>query len=122
LECRRVLFRSWSGEEWGLVEEELVVEEGAVDLSRLLPSAPVLDTHNRRTMDDQVGVTETAKVQGRELVVESRIFKGDDRADKIWNKIEQGARNLSVGYFVHQYEVTKTPGKLPLYRAVKWEP
>ena len=31
-------------------------------------------------------------------------------------------RNVSVGYRVHRYEVIRSDGAVPLYRAVDWEP
>lgn len=113
---------TWSWDD-GEIEEELSLDPAHVRLGRLKAGAPILDSHRRGSLDDQVGVTEDAGLSQGEGWAVGRFATGDDRANRVWNKVKQGiAKNLSVGYKVHRYEITKTPGQRPLYRAVDWEP
>lgn len=103
-------------------EEELSLDEGAVDLSRLEGGAPLLNAHNAWDLAGQIGVVERAwiaKGEGRAIV----RFSARDEVTPIWNDVKAGiVRNVSVGYAVRKYEIIKEEGKLDLYRAVDWMP
>ncbi|HWK52664.1 MAG TPA: prohead protease/major capsid protein fusion protein, partial [Steroidobacter sp.] len=70
-----------------------------------------------------VGVVERAwitKGEGRALV----RFSDRDEVQDVVRDVQSGVlRNISVGYTVHRYEVTKEAGsQIDTYRAVDWEP
>ena len=106
-------------------DEELVVASGAVRLGRLNSgTAPVLDTHGDMTLDSVKGV-----VIGGSTRIESGFgyaslkIDGGAENESILRKIRDGIiRNVSVGYRVHRFEVMRSDGAVPLYRAVDWEP
>jgi hypothetical protein len=123
----RVKRREWL--DWDAYQdywEELSLDPAHVRMGRLTSgSAPVLNAHNRWSLEDQIGVVENATLgrgEGRALLRFSQredvkpIFQ--DIADKI-------VRNVSVGYAV--YKVEKLPPDersegLPIRRAIDWEP
>lgn len=108
----------WEGRYY---EEELSLEAAHVRLDRLNAGAPLLKDH-RASLDATIGVVERAWVEageGRALV------RFSERAEvaPIMADVKAGIlRNISVGYAVRRYEVTKEEGKLDIYRAVDWEP
>ena len=73
----------------GAYDEELVVSEEACDLTRLNNSAPLLDTHGRWQLDDQIGVVERAWIDGAEgrAVVRFPAEGIDADADRIFAKV-----------------------------------
>jgi hypothetical protein len=115
----------WTGQAF---EEELVVDAGAIDLTRLnTGGAPVLNTHSSYSLDDQIGVVERAWVVNGEGRAVLRLSEREEVAG-IVRDIEAGLiKNISVGYNVRKYEIISAVnrtdgGTLPLYRAVDWEP
>jgi phage head maturation protease len=104
------------------VDEELVVEPGAVRLERLNSGAPFLDAHNAFELDGIIGVVEP----GSARIVDGRgvaTVRFSERAEAIFRDIQDGIiRQVSVGYQVHKYEVEKRDGEPELWRAVDWEP
>jgi hypothetical protein len=105
---------------WRYVNEELSLQSGHVRLDRLNKGAPFLKDH-RASMDCQIGVHTGAWLEGGAGWGTARLFE-DEESEKCFQKIRGGAKNISVGYRVHTYEVTEKDGELPLYRAVDWEP
>lgn len=118
-------FDFWNDREY---EEELVVDASAIDLNRLNSgAAPVLDSHRSYGLDSQIGVIERAWIDGNEGRALLRLSGREELAGLVAD-IEAGIiRNISVGYAVRKYEITK-PGDrsdgvgIALYRAVDWEP
>lgn len=111
----------WSGEEY---IEELSMEKGAVRLDRMNGGAPLLNTHGRWYLEDQIGVVVegTAKVDGS-LGRATVRFSKRETVEPIWGDVrDRIIRNVSVGYVVHKYEVDRSDDKLPTYRAIDWEP
>jgi len=120
----RVRRRSWDGS----FDEELVVDAGAIDMTRLnTGGAPVLNTHSNYDLNDQIGVVERAWIANGEGRAVLRLSERDEVAGLV-RDIESGIiKNISVGYNVRKYEIisaaNRTDGvNVPLYRAVDWEP
>lgn len=107
----------------GTVEEILSFDTGHVRMDRLENGAPVLDNHNRYEGTASVlGTVENAKIVNGQGIATLRFSKRDE-VSGVWQDVKDGIlRGISVGYRVYKYEVTKEDGKLPIYRAVDWEP
>jgi hypothetical protein len=119
--ARRVTF-SW--EEWGRIEEEL--DLAGADLTRLNNGGPYFKDHATWSIDNQLGVIvdgscviDLEKKEGRCRV---RLSKGT-HVERYWLDIKDKIlRQVSVGYQVDKYVVTREEGRLPLYRATEWTP
>jgi len=112
---------SWAD---GEIDEELIVDPGAVRMDRLNGGAPFLNSHNADDLSAVLGVVVdgSARIEGGQGVATIR-FSQRDEVEPIWRDIIGGIiRNVSVGYRVYTYEVEKRDGQRPLYRAVDWEP
>ena len=107
----------WTGKRYN---EELSLEPGHVDLTRLNAGAPLLNAHASRDLADIVGVVERAWIAKGEGRAKVRFSPRADVAPIIAD-VEAGIiRNVSVGYSVRKYEITE--GDTPTYRAVDWQP
>lgn len=106
------------------VDEELATEPENVRLDRLNNGAPVLNTHSRYELENQIGVVvpASARMEGGEGIATLQLSAREE-VQSIVQDIASGIiRNLSVGYRVHVYEVTEREGERPVYRATDWEP
>lgn len=113
--------RRWSWQD-GEVEESLEVSPRAMDMTRLASGAPFLNSHDSYDLESVLGVVESARIEGGAAYATIRMSTREDVAP-IWADIRDGIiRNVSVGYSVERYEVTREDGKRPLYRAVAWTP
>lgn len=103
--------------------EELSMKKAHVRLDRLNKGAPILNNHNRYSLEDVIGVVESAKIEDGKGVATIRLSKRPE-IQGIVNDIRDGIlRNLSVGYAVHKFqELKEKDGETPIYRAVDWEP
>jgi len=107
----------WSGKTY---YEELSLEPGAVDLTRLNNGAPLLDVHSRYSLSDVIGVVEKAWIDGTEGRAIVR-FSAREEVAPILADVKDGIlRNVSVGYSVETYQIEE--GDVPIYRAVAWTP
>lgn len=102
--------------------EELSLDPAAVRMERI-QTGNVLDAHGTWSVEDVIGVVERAWLEpgaGRALV---RFSKRAD-VEPIWADVVDGIlRNVSVGYFVHQYrDVTEKGETMQRLLAVDWEP
>lgn len=115
-----VRFDWWTGERY---IEELDLDPSSVRMERLLGGAPLLSAHNQWDLDAVIGVIESASLDGRQGVATVR-FADDEESEKVYRKVQQKIlRNVSVGYIVHRYQKTDgEDGKLPIWRAIDWEP
>lgn len=108
--------------------EELSLDPKHVRLKRLNNGAPFLNTHDGSSAAGVIGVVEagSASVDGKRGVATVRFAKAEDdeEADKIFRKIADGIlQNISVGYATYKMEkVADGADKIPIYRAVDWEP
>lgn len=114
--------RRWSWDV-GSYMEELEVSDKAVRLDRLNNGAPLLGVHNQYELRAVLAVVERAWLADGEGHALVRFSKRED-ADVVFKDVIDGIlRNVSVGYAVHQYQLTEEEDdKLPTYRAVDWEP
>lgn len=104
--------------------EELSTERDAVDMSRLQAGAPLLNSHWRYSLNDVIGVVESASVDGNEG---RAVVRFSERADvePIFQDVRGGiVRNVSVGYAIHEMDRIPPSGDESLwtYRAVRWQP
>lgn len=117
----RVRRYNWWDDEY--YEEELVVSPEAVDMSRLASgAAPVLDSHGRYELADQIGVVERAWIDGAVGRAVLRLSGREDLTGIVQDIRDGIIRNISVGYSVERYDVTREIGALPVYRAARWTP
>jgi hypothetical protein len=106
------------------VDEELSLEASAVRLDRLNGGAPFLNSHDAWSLESVLGVV----VDGSARIANGQgtaIIRFSERAEvePIFRDIAGGIiRNVSVGYRVHRYDITKRDGAPELWRAVDWEP
>lgn len=103
--------------------EELSLKKDHVRLGRLNNGAPFLNNHRSHSFDDQLGVVEKAKTNGKEGTATVRFSKRAE-VQPIVDEIRDGIiRNISVGYRVYKFEEQKDRvGDLKVFRAVDWEP
>jgi len=121
----------WTGRRY---DEVLSLDPAHVDLSRLNAGAPLLDTHGMYDLAHVIGVVDRAWIapaagspgSGSGAGYEGRaVVRFSERADveAVWADVRAGIlRNVSVGYLVRAYEITEEEGKVPLWRAVDWQP
>lgn len=104
--------------------EELSMDAEAVRMGRLNGGAPLLNNHNARDLDSQIGVVERAWLengQGKAIV---RFSQNNPKAETIFRDVADGIiRNVSVGYITHRFqEIDNGADTTPVFRAVDWEP
>ena len=113
----------FSETEW---DEELSLDEEAVDLGRLNSGAPFLDSHSAMRLSSVLGVVESAHLQGPKGRREGRAtvrFDTTPEAERAWASVRNGIlRNISVGYAVREWERIERKDDVPLLRAVRWSP
>jgi hypothetical protein len=107
--------------------EELSMQAGHVRLDRLNGGAPLLDTHNRWSLRDVMGVVEegSAKVDGVRGAADVRFSKREEVEPIFRDVKDKIIRNVSAGYVTHRIEILPPDEKsagLPIYRAIDWEP
>jgi len=106
------------------VDEELSLDGSAVRLDRLNAGAPFLNSHDAWSLESVLGVVVdgSARIANGEGTATIR-FSTRAEVEPIFRDIAGGIiRNVSVGYRVHRYEITKRDGAPELWRAVDWEP
>lgn len=116
----------WNDTEY---DEELAIEEGAVDLSRAEQGAmSVLDSHRAYGgVASVLGVVTRAWVEGGQLMGTLRLSTNPDNAGIVGDIRAGIIRSVSVGYRVTQYEITRASarqdgGNGDLWRAIRWAP
>ncbi|HWW46553.1 MAG TPA: HK97 family phage prohead protease [Xanthobacteraceae bacterium] len=108
-------------------DEILTVSREAVNLERLNAGAPALDSHSIWSTFSQVGVIESARIDGGKGLATIRFpSKGvDERADRMFSLVAEGIiRNVSVGYTLNEVRV-ETPekvGEVEKRIATRWTP
>jgi HK97 family phage prohead protease len=118
----RVLRSGW----FDSLYEELSLDPAHVRMGRMQSGrSPYLDCHNSYSTEAVVGRVTGGRLDPNKAgYANVKMVVDDERADKLWNKIRQGALpNVSVGYRVYRYEqVEGGDDTTPVYRAVDWEP
>ena len=106
------------------VDEELSLDGSAVRLDRLNGGAPFLNAHDAGSLASVLGVVVdgSARIANGQGTATIRFSERSD-VEPVFRDIAGGIiRNVSVGYRVHRYEITKRDGGPDLWRAVDWEP
>ena len=100
--------------------EVLVHTPEAIDMTRLLNGAPLLFGHDDK---DQIGVIETAWLDGSKLRAKVRFSKSARGQEFEADVKDNIRRNVSVGYVVTEWERDEELlDDVPVYRATRWEP
>lgn len=106
--------------------EELSLEKKHVRMKRLNNGAPFLNAHSDRDAAAVIGVVESAHLEEGKGLATIRFAKAEDdpEADRIFRKVKDGIlQNISVGYRTYKVEkIEESADKIPVMRAVDWEP
>jgi len=110
-------------------EEELVMSTDAVDMQRFDAGAvQVLDGHDRHSgVSAILGIADRGWIENGEGMAEIRLSRRPELAGVVAD-IQAGIiRDISVGYSVQRYEITRAQdrtdgGNVDLWRAVRWMP
>lgn len=103
-------------------EEVLSLDPAHVNLDRLNSGAPVLNTHDRWDLNEQLGVVERAWLKPNEGWSTVRFSKRAD-VEPIFQDVVDGIiRSVSAGYVVRAYQIEEREGALPRYTAIDWSP
>ena len=93
---------------------------GAMNDSRLSDGAAVLWNHNT---DVQIGVVESASVDGDRVGRAVLRFGSSARAEEIWQDVQSGIiRHISVGYSVRAITSVEVDGQPDEVTITEWEP
>ena len=85
---------------------------GAVDLSHLQRSAPLLLQHDRK---QHVGVVTDAELTGDRIRVTAKVSKADKLAQDTWTKVQEGTlRHFSVGFRVFSAVHQRSSGTITI--------
>lgn len=115
----RVLRSSWFD---GNFIEELDMDKKSVRLDRFKKGAPVLDSHNRFSLNAVLGVVTDARIEKGEGIATIRFSQRAGVQDII-DDIRAGIiKNVSVGYQTHKIREDKEQDGVRVFRAVDWEP
>ncbi len=109
----------WEGKYF---DEVLGMKNGEVRMERLLNKAPVLNSHNRGDLSDQIGVIETASIDGTKGHATLRLSKRESIKEIVQDIKDGIISNISVGYKIHKMEKTGEKNDIPTMRATDWEP
>lgn len=103
--------------------EELSLDPKHVRMKRLQNGAPLLDSHLSYELRNVLGVTETAELEAKKGTATVRFDKGVEGEEAFRKVVDGILRSISVGYRIYKMEkVEGGEGKVPVYRAVDWEP
>lgn len=105
--------------------EELGMRADEVRLARLNNGAPLLDSHNRWSLEGVLGVVGagTAKVDGSRGTATVRFSKREEVEPVFRDVKDKIIVNVSAGYVIHRMQETaEMVDGIPVYRAIDWEP
>ena len=103
--------------------EVLLHGKDNVNLSYLnAGKSPFLLNHSSYNTDNQIGVVESARVDGHMGYATIKFGQGV-RASEYYQDVLDGIRScISVGYEVHEWEIQDAESRDPKYIAKKWTP
>lgn len=109
---------------WGEdYDEVLVCDPSAVRTERIDRGLPVMDCHNTLSVFSQIGRTTKVWFENKELWATIKFSERAEVAELFKDVVSGIVKDISVGYVVYEFEVTKTEGsEIPTYRAVDWMP
>lgn len=104
--------------------EQLVVEEGAIRMDRLMRGAPLLNTHNSWSLEAQLGVVENPTIANGEGMCDVTFSRRESIAGYVQDVADGIIRNVSVGYVRHRVEMVAPAEEdgMWVYRVIDWEP
>lgn len=102
--------------------EELDMSPSSVNLERFLNGAPVLNSHNRYSLDSIMGVIEHAKIEAGLGIATIRFSEREDIQPLITDILSGVIRNVSVGYQINRVKEEDDLDGIPLYRVIDWTP
>lgn len=107
----------------GYYWERLKVDEKSIDLSRLRSGAPLLAQHNQFSLNGQIGVVESVRVEGGRGYATVR-FSRREEVEPIWQDVRDGIiRNVSVGYEQNKLRDTQEERDgIPVREVTRWTP
>jgi len=117
----RVLRYSWVRD--GYYWEVLDISPEAVDLGRVESGqCPLLDTHSRWSVKDQLGTVEGARFDNGQLVLPAK-FGDSEQARSAESDVAAGTlKGVSIGYRITELTLTEhKDGDYPVYTATRWE-
>lgn len=106
----------------GFYFEQLEISDAAVDAGRVEQGVcPLLNAHSSWSIEDQLGVVESARIESGELILLVR-FAGTDAAQAIETQVAAGIlRGVSIGYRRDEMlKESRTDGKTPTYTVKRW--
>jgi len=102
--------------------EELEISKTAIRMGRINNGAPFCKDHMSYTIDGQIGGIVRGWIEGGKFFIRVK-FSSRDGVKGYWQDVKDGIlRTVSVGYVVHEYQITDKQGELDVLRAVDWEP
>ena len=120
-----VLDRDWniSPRQDGYYNEILSCKPDHIRMERIQAGAPVLDTHNRYSLEAILGVVERCEVSNNRCDATLR-FSERAEVEPIYQDVKNGIiRNISCGYRVYAYQQEGVDANgIPNMRAIDWEP
>lgn len=109
----------------GYYMEVLAIDDKAIRMDRFAAGMSLLDSHDNWSMDSRLGTVVPGSVfmKGKKAYARIKISK-KARGEELYQDLKDGhAVMISVGYKIHQYEMTEGKnGGLPVLRATDWEP
>ena len=103
--------------------EILSLAPGEVRLDRLNKGAPLLNTHAGWNLSSQIGVVESASIEGGRGIARVRFSDRPQVADIVSDVGNGIIKNVSVGYRVYKYkDETQDGDRIKTLRATDWEP
>jgi len=124
---QRGLRMGWAGPFY----EELGMKPSQIRLARAKGGLPFIDGHQAYDNDKQLGIVENVRLEkdaeGTRNGFGTVRFDTHELAERRFNSVKNGImRDVSVGYRVYKYdkveEIEENGQKIPVYRAVDWEP
>ncbi|HYD45103.1 MAG TPA: hypothetical protein VEA79_07560 [Phenylobacterium sp.] len=103
--------------------EILECSRDAVDLSQVeAGNAPLLDTHDRFSLDGQLGRLRQARVENNQVIVLAALGESEKARTLEADIAADTAPSVSAGYVIQELILVRNPGgdELPVYRAKKW--
>jgi len=106
----------------GYYWEELAMTPDAVDLSRVeAGQCPLLDSHSRWSIEDQLGIVESARLESSQLITPVRFSEGEKAKTAEANVANRTLTGVSIGYRILELSlIEKDAQGVPVYRATKW--
>lgn len=102
--------------------EQLVVNDGSVDLTRLNAGASVLNSHRTGDLSDMVGVVVEAWIKNGKGYARIKISDRED-VEPLWRDLQAGiVRHVSMGYELGEWEWIEREGQEPLVRVTRFTP